>query len=129
MRVASINCVPSGISFQAKPDLKKLWDAGKLPQVKNGFYGDVLDLHNITREHLLPKSQGGTKRLSNIVLASAEKNMLRSNHNINDFVTKETAIDYLKQFQDISLKDFNGIEYIKGIVRTLKKLGLDLLSK
>ena len=31
--------------------------------------------------------------------------------------------------KDVSLKDFNGIEYIKGIVGTLKKLGLDLLSK
>ena len=129
MKIQAIRPMQPTISFTAKPDLKKLFDSGKLPQVKNGFYGDILDLHNVTREHLLPKSQGGTKRLTNIVLASADKNMLRSNHNINDFVTKETAIEYLKQFQDVSLKDFNGIEYIKGIVGTLKKLGLDLLSK
>ena len=116
MKIQAIRPMQPTISFTAKPDLKKLFDSGKLPQVKNGFYGDILDLHNVTREHLLPKSQGGTKRL-------------RSNHNINDFVTKETAIEYLKQFQDVSLKDFNGIEYIKGIVGTLKKLGLDLLSK
>ena len=77
MKIQAIRPMQPTISFTAKPDLKKLFDSGKLPQVKNGFYGDILDLHNVTREHLLPKSQGGTKRLTNIVLASADKNMLR----------------------------------------------------
>ena len=109
-----------------KPDLKELWDKGKLPTVKFGFYGDKLTLRNVTREHLLPKSLGGQKDYSNIVLASRERNMARSNKDINLFADKQTVKTYLQQFEFINLKELNGRKYIQLIKKTLKKLGFDL---
>lgn len=109
-----------------KPDLKQLWDKGKLPTVKYGFYGDKLTSFNITREHLLPKSKGGKKTYDNIVLASRDRNMARSNNDITLFADKQTAEDYLKQWENVKLKELDGRKYIRLIKKTLKFLGLDL---
>ena len=82
------------------PDLKRLWDQGKLPEVKYGFYGDELKLSNVTREHLEPASLGGTKRFGNIVLASKAKNNARGNKDITLFANPETVKQYFEQFKD-----------------------------
>lgn len=117
-------------SFQAKykikggnPDLKQLWDRGKLPTVKYGFYGDELTSENISREHLKPASLGGTKRFGNIVLASKANNQRRGNKEIGLFATLENARIYLSQFIDVKLPEFNGNRYIKAVTETLKDLG------
>lgn len=122
-----ITLVPS---FQGKyknnggnPDLKHLWDSGKLPTVKYGFYGDELTSANVTREHLEPASLGGTKRFGNIVLASKQKNNMRGNKDIALFATIENARRYLAQFIDVRLPEFNGNRYIKAVTETLKHLG------
>jgi hypothetical protein len=109
----------------SNPDLKALWDRGKLPTVKYGFYGDKLDFNTVTREHLLPKSKGGTKRFGNIVLASKVKNNGRGNGDIRDFIDIEAAKNYLKQF--LGLKEpIDGNRYVQAVQKTLKFLGVDL---
>lgn len=108
------------------PDLKKLWDAGKLPTVKHGFYGDELTHQNISREHLEPASKGGTKRFGNIVLASKEKNNARGNKDINLFANVIKAREYLSQFIGIKIPELNGHRYIKEVVDTLNRLGFEL---
>ena len=106
------------------PDLKQLWDRGKLPEVKFGFYGDELTYDNISREHLIPKCQGGTKRFGNIVLASKIKNNGRSDKDIRLFATIETVKKYLKQFENIHILGFEGPNYIREVKKTLKILGM-----
>lgn len=106
------------------PDLKLLWDQGKLPGVKYGFYGDELTSKNVTREHLLPASLGGTKKLGNIVLASKEKNNARGNKDISLFANMDNIKRYFAQFWDINIKELDGHKYIKACIKTLEKLGL-----
>jgi hypothetical protein len=114
------------ISFGYNSPLKKLWRQGKMPSVIKGFYGDTLNQSNLSLEHLKPHSKGGKTCLSNLVLASKEKNQARSNFPIKQFFDKEKAIEYLNQFINIKLKDFNGNSYIKGIVKTLRDQGIDI---
>lgn len=118
-------------SFQGKfkmnggnPDLKRLWDAGKLPSVKYGFYGDKLTHENCTREHLQPASQGGTKRFGNIVLASKQKNNARGNDDITKYATLDNVRQYLGQFIQLKNEFINGHKYIKEVLDTLQRLGL-----
>ena len=113
-------------SFGYKSVLKTKWRKGKLPTVKYGFYGDVLTQDNLSLEHLKAHSKGGKTVLSNLVLASKPKNEARGNQDIRDYVDKEKAVKYLKQFIDIKLKDFNGNKYIIEIKKTLRRLGVDL---
>lgn len=129
MRVSQIPQQPMTIvSFQKapNPDLKQLWDRGWLPQVKRGFYGDILTHENVSREHLLPASLGGTKRFGNIALASKEANNARGNADIREFADPKTVQRYLAQFKNVHLKELNGKSYIKAVKQTLKSLGLDI---
>lgn len=114
------------ITFGYNSPLKTLWRKGKMPSVTKGFYGDTLTQGNLSLEHLKPHSKGGKTCLRNLVLASKEKNQARSNFPIKEFFDKEKAIEYLNQFVNIKLKDFNGNSYIKGIVKTLRDLGIDI---
>lgn len=131
--IQPISMLQSNISFTGKhrykmndgnPDLKRLWDQGKLPEVKYGFYGDELKLSNVTREHLEPASLGGTKRFGNIVLASKAKNNARGNKDITLFANPETVKQYFEQFKDICIKELNGNAYIRACKKTLKRLGM-----
>ena len=117
------------ISFTHKWDVKTMWKKGRLPQVKYGFYGDELTIRNCTVEHLLPLSKGGETKSFNLVLASAANNQARSNFDIRDFIDIEAAKQYLRQFQGIKKRTFNGDSYIKQIKDTLKSLGVDLGKK
>lgn len=125
------NVTPSGdtVSFGSKQkfaDIKHLWEAGKLPDVKYGFYGDILTPKNISREHLKPASKKGKKVFNNIVLASKQKNGHRSNNDIRQFADVETVKQYLRQFTEVDLPDFNGNQYIQAIKKTLSELGFKL---
>ena len=110
-------------TFQYSSPLKTLYIKGKLP-IKYGFYGDRLTKKNVSLEHLKPFSKGGKTVLSNLVLASKQKNMDRGNTDIRDFANKETIIKYLSQFIDVKIKDFDGNKYINGIIKTLTNLGV-----
>lgn len=101
-------------------DLKKLYDQGKLPSVKKGFYGDTLNKNNVTREHLVPKSQGGTFDEGNIVLASRNQNNARQNDDISKHADIQKAHEYLDQFKEVKTPELDGESYIEKIVETLK---------
>ena len=110
-------------TFQYNSPLKTLYRKGELP-VKYGFYGDILTQKNVSLEHLKPYSKGGKTELSNLVLASKQKNQARGNSDIRNFANKETIIKYLSQFIDIKIKGFDGNKYINGIIKTLTNLGV-----
>ena len=110
-------------TFQYNSPLKTLWRKGELP-VRYGFYGDKLTQKNVSLEHLKPHSKGGKTELSNLVLASKQKNQARGNEDIRNFANKETIAKYLSQFIDVKIKDFDGNKYINGIIKTLTNLGV-----
>ena len=114
---------PNSPSFGYSHQLKTLYRQGKLP-VKYGFYGDRLTQKNVSLEHLKPHSKGGKTELSNLVLASKQKNQARGNVDIRNFANKETIIKYLSQFIDVKIKGFDGNKYINGIIKTLTILGV-----
>lgn len=111
------------LTFRYNSQLKTLFRKGKLP-VKYGFYGDRLTQKNVSLEHLKPFSKGGRTELSNLVLASKQKNMARGNADIRNFANKETIIKYLSQFIDVKINDFDGNKYINAIIKTLTNLGV-----
>ena len=115
--------LPNSPSFGYSNQLKTLYRQDKLP-VKYGFYGDKLTQKNVSLEHLKPHSKGGKTELSNLVLASKQKNQARGNADIRNFANKVTIIKYLSQFIDIKIKDFDGNKYINGIIKTLTNLGV-----
>ena len=110
-------------TFGYSHQLKTLYRQGNL-LVKYGFYGDRLTQKNVSLEHLKPFSKGGKTELSNLVLASKQKNQARGNADIRNFANKETIIKYLSQFIDVKIKGFDGNKYINGIIKTLTNMGV-----
>ena len=110
-------------TFGYSNQLKTLYRQGKLP-IKYGFYGDRLTQKNVSLEHLKPHSKGGKTELSNLVLASKQRNQVRGNADIRNFANKETIIKYLSQFIDVKIKGFDGNKYINGIIKTLTNMGV-----
>lgn len=104
-----------------KSHLKKLYKKGKI-KIDYGLYGEKLTPKNVTDEHLLPRSLGGTNELSNIALATKQANWRRGNEPIEYFLTFEMLRNYCKQFKGLKLPDFDGDEYVKGIIKTIKGL-------
>ena len=115
-----------GITFGYSNVLKTQYIKGNLKTVKYGFYGDKLSKKTVTLEHLKPKSKGGKSELENFVLASRYRNQLRGNNDIRGYIDKENVLRYLLQFVGIKAENFNGDNYIMMILKTLKKLGVNL---
>ena len=114
---------PNSPTFGYSNQLKTLYRQGKLP-IRYGFYGDKLTQNNVSLEHLKPYSKGGKTELSNLVLASKQKNQARGSADIRNFANKETIVKYLSQFIDVKIKGFDGNKYINGIIKTLRNLGV-----
>lgn len=112
-------------SFQYNHLLKTLYKKGKLP-VKYGFYGGKLTFDNVSLEHLKPHSKGGKTSLANLVLATKENNSARSNLSLKNFISIDTVKKYLKQFRNVRVADFNGNNYIKKILDTLSRMGIEI---
>jgi len=113
---------PSPVTFGYKHQLKTQWLKGNMPTVKKGFYGDILTKDNVTLEHLLPHSQGGTTTADNLVLATDHNNFKRSNLPLKDFINYDAVEEYLEQFVDVFANGFDGNEYIKAIRKTIKNI-------
>lgn len=114
------------ITFGYSNILKTQYLRGNLKTVKYGFYGDKLNKKNVSLEHLKPKSKGGKSELENFVLASKTRNQARGNKELALFFDKENAMRYLLQFVGVKADNFNGDNYIRMIITTLKKLGIDI---
>ena len=102
--------------------LKKYFRKGLMPTVQRGLYGDLLSKDNLSIEHLIPKSYGGTTELYNLALASNRMNNLRGNMPLQDFLIPKKAIDYLLQFKDIKLPELNGNDYISNLLNLFHRL-------
>ena len=114
-----INPAQNPIVFGYKSILKTLWLKGELPTVKKGIYGGILKADIITLEHIKPKSKGGLTRLDNLALAIREFNELRGNKPLRFFLDKDVFTEYIEQFEQVQLSNFNGKEYVKNLIKTV----------
>ena len=119
MRVEGAN----NVTFQYSHPLKTAFDRGLMPEVKKGLLGHPLTKKNRSIEHIIPKCMGGTLKNDNVALSDRKANMLRGTTPIEQVVTKEMWIEYLRQFINVKNKFVDGMEYIKGLCN---KFGIDI---
>lgn len=100
--------------------LKTMWKKNQLSRVKRGLYGEVLTMANVSLEHLVPVSKGGSMTLENVALADRVLNSLRGTKPLKEVLTRKQAFEYIDQF----FGDPRPIiqQYIKGFFETLRKL-------
>ena len=110
------------ITFGYSHPLKTAWKRGQLPQVKYGFYGDLLTKKNVSLEHLKCISKGGKTELNNLVLASDKMNNLRGDKPLSEYLNIKAMAKYLEQFTNIKTRGFDGNKYIAMILKTVGEL-------
>lgn len=103
-------------------ELKTLWRAGKLPQVKKGFYGGKITQDTLSLEHLEAHSKGGKTELNNLVITTKANNCKRGNKPLAEFLNLKAMAEYLLQFVNIKVGNFDGNAYIKGIIQKVGEL-------
>ena len=118
------------VSFQGKFGVRDLWMKGKLPQVKFDIYGMPLTKKTCSREHIIPKSLGGSSYNSNIALADKFMNSKRGTEKLSEFTTLENVVNYFMQFIGVKIKEgnrvrFDGDKYFKSCIPSLKHEGFD----
>ena len=105
-------------TFQAKSILKTEFCRGRIP-LKKDITGRKIK--NVTVDHTIPKSKGGKSELYNYSLMDSVSNMERSNKPIRKSIDLESLIDYILVMLDVKTDSFNGVKYLKGWLRTLKR--------
>lgn len=140
MRVTGISQSPTfqGKYRNGRYGIRELWMSGKIPEVTHGIYGTKLTKENCTREHIVPRSLGGSSDNSNIALADKSINNRRGTSKLSIFTTLDNVIKYLKQFLGIKVVEYNkvkfdGDEYVHSTFKSLKHEGIrvteDMLKK
>ena len=132
MQVQAVQPV-SQVSFAGKFGVRDLWMKGKLPQVKFDIYGLPLTKKTCSREHIIPKSLGGSSYNSNIALADKFMNSKRGTEKLSEFTTLENVVNYFMQFIGVKIKEgnrvrFDGDKYFKSCIPSLKHEGFDGLD-
>lgn len=133
MRVNPV-IMPNSPQFKGKYGVRELYMKDKLPSVKFDIYGLPLKKETCSREHIIPKSLGGTAGNNNIALADKFINMKRGNAPLFKFTTLENVMNYLLQFIGIEIKEgkavkFSGDKYVKDLIPSLKHEGFKQLDK
>ena len=103
-----------GYNHQLKRDFKK----GRLP-IEHDLGGYKLDKDNVTLDHVIPKSQGGTSTLDNYVLATKDFNNYRGVVPLALLITKEMFYKWAKQFEKLTVCGIKGTEYTKMIAKKI----------
>ena len=130
MQVQAVQPV-SQVPFTGKYGVRDLWMKGKLPQVKIDIYRLPLAKKTCSREHIVPKSIGGSSYNSNIALADKYMNSKRGTEKLSKFTTLENVVNYFMQFIGIKIKEgnkvrFDGDKYFKSCVPSLKHEGFNI---
>lgn len=99
-------------------ELKRLYKKG-LIKIKYSFYGGKLNPKKASIEHIIPRSKGGRSWQSNYVLCNSSQNSNRGNSPLLHYIDWEAVGLYLKQFEGVKVKHFDGDRYIKDIVSAI----------
>lgn len=102
--------------------IKTMWKRGQLPTVTKSLQGEILTAENLSVDHLVPVSQGGLTKASNLVLETKAKNARRGNKPIKSIITKEQAWEYIGEFLPIKKKRIQ--KYVRELYQTFKELGV-----
>ena len=111
----------SPIVFGYSSIIKTLWKKGELPTVKRGIYGGELTPKTVSLEHINCRCYNGKTELNNLALATKELNELRGNKPLRFFLDGDKFVEYIKQFEGVNLPNFNGKDYIAGLIKTIIK--------
>ena len=115
-------------SFRYHHPIKTAFDRGLMPEVKKGLLGHTLTKKTRSIEHITPKCLGGQLTWDNVALSDRIANMLRGATPIENIVTYQMWVDYLKQFKNVKNKFIDGMEYIKGLCNRFKIKLEDVLN-
>ena len=96
--------------------LKKEWLKGNMPSVKHDIGGNRLTKDNITDGHMLARSKGGKTNLKNLTLETYDYNQLKGNKPFSWFFDTKNFMRYCDEMSQVKLKNFNGLEYVRGII-------------
>lgn len=98
--------------------LKKEWLKGNMPSVKHDIGGNILTAENLSNGHMLARSKGGATNLKNITLETLHYNQLKGNKPFSWFFNTRNFMRYCDEMAQVKLKNFNGLEYVRGIIET-----------
>jgi len=102
--------------------LKKEWLKGNMPTVKHDIGGNLLTPENATNGHMLAKSKGGLTTAFNITLETMDYNQLKGNKPFSWFFDTKNFMQYCDEVAKVDLPNFNGLEYVRGIIENAFKL-------
>ena len=81
--------------------------------------GNKLTVKNVSLDHVIPKSQGGTSTTDNYVLATKAFNSFRGIVPLALLITKEMFDKWAKQFEKVVVCGIPGPEYTKIIAKKI----------
>lgn len=110
----------SAVSFQARSALKRDFDSGYIP-LKRDITGKPLIKGYVSLDHTIPKSKGGKSTLFNYSLMNPITNNKRGSKPIEQFIDLESLIEYIRIMLEVKTENINGIEYLKGWLKTLQR--------
>ena len=105
---------PNQLTFQYSHKMKTDFKKGRLP-IKFDMAGNKLTVKNVSLDHVIPKSQGGTSTTDNYVLATREFNSSRGVIPLALLITKEMFEKWAKQFEKLTVCGIPGPKYTKMI--------------
>jgi hypothetical protein len=108
------------VSFGNKSILKTEFDRGAIP-LKRDITGHKLKRGESSVDHTIPKSKGGSSNSYNYSLMNPIANNKRSNKPIKQFIDLEALIEYIRVFLDVKTIDLDGIDYLRGWLRSLQR--------
>lgn len=117
-----INAISSVIFTRYQNTLKKEWLKGNMPTVQHDIGGYLLTEKNITNGHMLAKSKGGLTNAKNITLETFDYNQLKGDKPFSWFFDVKNFMRYCDEMAQVKLKNFDGMEYVRGIIETAFKL-------
>lgn len=109
-----------GISFGARSVLKKDFDAGLIP-LKRDITGNKLKRGYASIDHTISKSKGGKSDINNYSLMDVLINNRRGSKPIKNYIDLESLIEYIRVFLEVKTPNIDGIEYLKGWLKTLQR--------